>query len=143
MTSETNSDTRRTADVRLAEKIDALADMLSGHIAGDGRCTTEIQAMVKQYFDEMDARSHIHHHRHIDEEIKIQTKTEEMWDSIRKNLLEKVILLVVGAAISYFATIVYADVTVRLKNPTPHMDHRPLTNEKPTATPKPETAIHP
>ena len=129
MTEERRANPGRRNDDKLAEKIDNLADLLSGHMDREERETVEIKLLVKQYFDELDAHTHLHHHRHIGDEIKTQNKTEEMWDSIKKNLLEKAILVVASALITYFGVIVFTDVTVRLKTSEPPAHYQQYYND--------------
>lgn len=110
---------RRAGFTQLEGKVDVLIEMMRDHIADETHRIDAIEHKLERYFGELDAHIHKYHHEYIAEEIETKHENKEWWKKVKGSILEKLILLVLGAVLSYMATITWHDVVSKAQATQP------------------------
>jgi len=104
---------RRTNNKELNDKIEVLIGMLTVHTHTQETNFNELKAKVDNYFKELDAHTHIYHHEYIGSEIEHNIKASAFWDKVKEGVVEKFIIFIGGAVMSYVGAVLWGDFAVK------------------------------
>jgi len=115
---------RRKADRRAAtsgsddigDKLEALVGLLTVHMTGEEKDIAEIKKMIGEYFDKIEAHTHVYHHEFLEDEITDKKERDGEWKKIKTGLKEKAIIFIFGALMSWIGGVMWIDFADRVKS---------------------------
>lgn len=105
-------------DNEIHNKLDALIGMLTIHVSSTAEDIKKLQDAINDYFKELDAKTHVHHHEYVEQEITDEDTSKKWWDGVKKGLVEKAILFVVGVAALYLSQTIWEDFRGHVQQPS-------------------------
>lgn len=108
---------RRAGYKEIDEKLEALVGLLTVHMTGEERDIAEIKDMLAEYFDKLDAQTHVVQHTYVGDKMKEEQDSDAEWKKLKSSLKEKAIIFVFGALMSWVGGVLWLDVTKRIQAP--------------------------